>query len=292
MPRNPKEKVICQVCKQPKHYNEVLHAEIVRESIKELIRKVSRNLNEEFDTKTSFGDQLSDRMAEFGGSWKFIILFATVMVCWIGINTAALLTKPFDPFPYILLNLVLSCLAAVQAPVIMMSQNRQEAKDRLRAEHDYRVNLKAELEIRNLHEKVDHLLVHQWQRMMEIQDVQMDLLAELRKMDGPFTSAGQFLHGRAVLTTRGQGQPHIVTHLAVPARVSLGRPPTSCPNTATRTLAAVGPHAGCAQDPLPVPAPPLPLPGPAPRIRAVRRQTDRRRRRPAPRDGNPPGAHG
>ncbi len=232
MPRNPKEKVICQVCKQPKHYNEVLHAEIVRESIKELIRKehpdwsedgficfpdlnafrakhireimskevsevtslehqvaksieqqelLSRNLNEEFDTKTSFGDQLSDRMAEFGGSWRFIILFATVMACWIGINTAALLTKPFDPFPYILLNLVLSCLAAIQAPVIMMSQNRQEAKDRLRAEHDYRVNLKAELEIRNLHEKVDHLLVHQWRRMMEIQDVQMDLLAELRK---------------------------------------------------------------------------------------------------------------
>jgi uncharacterized membrane protein len=92
-----------------------------------------------------------------------------------------LLAKPFDPFPYILLNLVLSCLAAIQAPVIMMSQNRQEAKDRLRAEHDYRVNLKAELEIRNLHEKVDHLLVHQWQRLMEIQDVQMDLLAELRK---------------------------------------------------------------------------------------------------------------
>jgi len=232
MPRNPKEKVTCQVCKQPKRYNEVLHAEIVRESIKELIRKehpdwsehgficfpdlnafrarhireilskdvsevtslehqvaksieqqelLSRNLNEEFDTKTSFGDRLSDRIAEFGGSWRFIILFATVMVCWIGLNTAALLTKPFDPFPYILLNLVLSCLAAIQAPVIMMSQNRQEAKDRLRSEHDYRVNLKAELEIRNLHEKVDHLLVHQWKRMMEIQDVQMDLLAEVRK---------------------------------------------------------------------------------------------------------------
>ena len=232
MPRNPKEKVTCQVCKQPKRYNEVLHAEIVRESIKELIRKehpdwselgficfpdlnafrakhireilskevsevtslehqvaksieqqelLSRNLNEEFDTKTSFGDRLSDRIAEFGGSWRFLILFAMVMVCWIGLNTAALLTKPFDPFPYILLNLVLSCLAAIQAPVIMMSQNRQEAKDRLRSEHDYRVNLKAELEIRNLHEKVDHLLVHQWKRMMEIQDMQMDLLAELRK---------------------------------------------------------------------------------------------------------------
>jgi uncharacterized membrane protein len=232
MPRKPKEKVTCQVCRLPKPYNEVMHAEIVRESIKELIRKehpdwsedgficfpdlnafraryireilskevsevtslehqvaksieqqelLSRNLNEEFDTKTSFGDRLSDRMAEFGGSWRFIILFATVMVCWIGINTAMLLAKPFDPFPYILLNLVLSCLAAIQAPVIMMSQNRQEAKDRLRAEHDYRVNLKAELEIRNLHEKVDHLLVHQWQRLMEIQDVQMDLLAELRK---------------------------------------------------------------------------------------------------------------
>lgn len=232
MQRKPKEKVNCQVCHQLKPYNEVMHADTVRESIKQLIRKehpdwsedgficfpdlnafraryireilskevsevtslehqvaksieqqdlLSRNLNEEFETKASFGDRLSDRMAEFGGSWRFIILFAAVIVCWIGINTAMLLAKPFDPFPYILLNLVLSCLAAIQAPVIMMSQNRQEAKDRLRAEHDYRVNLKAELEIRNLHEKVDHLLVHQWQRLMEIQDVQMDLLAELRK---------------------------------------------------------------------------------------------------------------
>jgi uncharacterized membrane protein len=95
------------------------------------------------------------------------------------LNTYALIVKPFDPYPFILLNLVLSCLAAVQAPIIMMSQNRQEAKDRLRAEYDYRVNLKAELEIRHLHEKVDHLLMNQWQRLLEIQKIQMDLIEEV-----------------------------------------------------------------------------------------------------------------
>jgi uncharacterized membrane protein len=101
------------------------------------------------------------------------------MCVWISINTINLLSRPFDPFPYILLNLVLSCLAAIQAPVIMMSQNRQESKDRLRAEHDYRVNLKAELEIRHLNAKLDLLLTHQWQRLMEIQQVQTDLIQEL-----------------------------------------------------------------------------------------------------------------
>jgi uncharacterized membrane protein len=120
-------------------------------------------------------------MAEFGGSWRFISLFIAVMVIWIIINTIALLSKPFDPFPYILLNLVLSCLAAIQAPIIMMSQNRQEAKDRLRAEFDYRVNLKAELEIRQLHDKIDHLLEHQWQRLLEIQEIQMELLEEFTR---------------------------------------------------------------------------------------------------------------
>jgi uncharacterized membrane protein len=110
----------------------------------------------------------------------FIIIFVTVLLAWIAINTVVLLKKPFDPFPYILLNLILSCIAAIQAPVILMSQNRQEGKDRLKAEHDYRVNLKAEFEIRSLHEKIDHMLVHQWQRLMEIQQVQTDLLSELR----------------------------------------------------------------------------------------------------------------
>jgi uncharacterized membrane protein len=140
---------------------------------------LSSNINLEFEETLTFGEALADKIAEFGGSWKFIILFAAVLIVWIGINTAVLLWKPFDPYPFILLNLILSCLAAVQAPVIMMSQNRQEAKDRLRSEHDYQVNLKAELEIRHLHEKIDHLLSRQWERLVEIQQIQMELMAEV-----------------------------------------------------------------------------------------------------------------
>ena len=122
---------------------------------------------------------MSDRLADFGGSWTFITIFIMVSVVWMGINTAVLLTKPFDPYPYILLNLVLSCLAAIQAPVILMSQNRQEAKDRLRSEHDYEINMKAEIEIRKLHEKMDHLLMHQWQRLLDIQQLQVNQMEEI-----------------------------------------------------------------------------------------------------------------
>ena len=114
-----------------------------------------------------------------GGSWRFILIFAGVLLGWIVLNALVLLQRPFDPYPFILLNLVLSCLAAIQAPVIMMSQNRQEAKDRLRAENDYRVNLKAELEVRHVNAKMDLLLTHQWRRLMEIQQIQMDLMEEL-----------------------------------------------------------------------------------------------------------------
>jgi uncharacterized membrane protein len=109
------------------------------------------------DTRT-FGERLSDNLASFGGSWVFIISFFSILVSWIALNSLLLLTQPFDPFPFILLNLVLSCLAAIQAPIIMMSQNRQEARDRARAEHDYAINLKAEAEVRALHAKVDSLL--------------------------------------------------------------------------------------------------------------------------------------
>ena len=140
---------------------------------------LSSNINLEFEEKLDFGEKLADKIAEFGGSWKFIILFAAVLIVWIGINSAILLWKPFDPYPFILLNLILSCLAAIQAPVIMMSQNRQESKDRLRSEYDYQVNLKAELEIRHLHEKIDHLLSRQWERLVEIQQVQMELMTEV-----------------------------------------------------------------------------------------------------------------
>ena len=140
---------------------------------------LTSNLNEEFVSKLTLGEFLADRIATFGGSWRFIIVFGSVLVVWILINTIALAAKPFDPYPFILLNLILSCLAAIQAPVIMMSQNRQESKDRLRSEHDYRINLKAELEIRHLHEKVDHLLSRQWERLAEIQQIQIELLSEV-----------------------------------------------------------------------------------------------------------------
>ncbi|OYW11821.1 MAG: hypothetical protein B7Z55_18880 [Planctomycetales bacterium 12-60-4] len=155
---------------------------VLEQQVVESLRQheiLAENVNEKYDEQTTFGERTADAVASFGGSWKFIILFATVLSTWITINSIAILSRPFDPYPYILLNLVLSCLATIQAPVIMMSQNRQESKDRLRAEHDYRVNLKAELEIRHLHSKLDLLLTHQWQRLLEIQQLQTDLLEEI-----------------------------------------------------------------------------------------------------------------
>ena len=146
---------------------------------------LSSDLSKQFERRLTFGERLSDRIAEFGGSWKFLITFAAVLLIWIGINGVLLVTHAFDPYPFILLNLILSCLAAVQAPIIMMSQNRAEARDRLRAENDYKVNLKAELEIRHLHEKLDHLLRRQYNRLFEIQQIQIELLEELgRKRKG------------------------------------------------------------------------------------------------------------
>ena len=141
---------------------------------------LSRNPEEELQAGLTSGQRLADRVAAFGGSWRFLILFAVVLVLWIAVNSVALVMRPFDPYPFIFLNLVLSCLAAIQAPVIMMSQIRQEARDRLHATHDYQVNLKAELEIRHLHQKIDHLLSHQWERLVEIQEIQMELINETR----------------------------------------------------------------------------------------------------------------
>src|SRR6478752_3371200 len=141
---------------------------------------LSSDISKQFERKLTFGERLSDRIAEFGGSWKFLITFGAVLLIWIVINGVLLVTHAFDPYPFILLNLILSCLAAVQAPIIMMSQNRQEAKDRLRSEHDYQVNLKAELEIRHLHEKIDHLISRQWQKLAEIQELQIELLQDRR----------------------------------------------------------------------------------------------------------------
>jgi uncharacterized membrane protein len=140
---------------------------------------LSENISKQFEKKLTFGERLSDRIAEFGGSWRFIILFGAVLLVWILANAMFLANRGFDPYPFILLNLILSCLAALQAPIIMMSQNRAEARDRLRAENDYKVNLKAELEIRHLHEKLDHLLRRQYNRLFEIQQIQIELLEEL-----------------------------------------------------------------------------------------------------------------
>ncbi len=130
------------------------------------------------DTNLSFGARVSDRMVAVGGSWLFVISFCCVLVGWIVFNTLQLRQQPFDPYPYILLNLVLSCLAALQAPIIMMSQNRQAAKDRLQVDADYKTNLKAELEIRHIQIKLDQLISQQWQKLLEIQQVQIDLLQE------------------------------------------------------------------------------------------------------------------
>jgi uncharacterized membrane protein len=140
---------------------------------------LASDISKQFERKLTFGERLSDRIAEFGGSWKFLISFGAVLFIWIAINGVILVTHAFDPYPFILLNLILSCLAAVQAPIIMMSQNRAEARDRLRAENDYKVNLKAELEIRHLHEKLDHLLRRHYNRLFEIQQIQIELLQEI-----------------------------------------------------------------------------------------------------------------
>jgi uncharacterized membrane protein len=141
----------------------------------------AKNTNVEFDRQLSFGERLSDRIADFAGSWTFIAIFAGVFFVWIAMNTIVLVYRPFDPYPFILLNLVLSALAAIQAPVIIMSQNRQEARDRLHAEHDYQVNLNTEMEIHQLHKKIDHLLTSQGQRLLEIQNIQVELMEELAK---------------------------------------------------------------------------------------------------------------
>lgn len=127
----------------------------------------------------TFGQKIADKVATFGGSWTFIISFGVFILTWVVINVIWLSHRAFDPYPFILLNLMLSCLAALQAPVIMMSQNRQEDKDRERSKKDYMINLKSELEIRGLHEKVDHLILHQQQQLIESQSVQIELLNEI-----------------------------------------------------------------------------------------------------------------
>lgn len=143
--------------------------------------KDKSNLSQLIEVKNTytFGQKVADKVAEFGGSWTFIISFMFFLLVWIIVNAFFLLNKGFDPYPFILLNLILSCLAALQAPVIMMSQNRQEEKDRERAKNDYMINLKSELEIRMLHEKIDHLILHQEQSLLEIQKIQIDMMHDI-----------------------------------------------------------------------------------------------------------------
>lgn len=149
-------------------------------AILELIKTretLAENINESYDEQLTLGDRLADKIADFGGSWKFILSFLGFLILWMFVNVA-LASNAFDQYPFILLNLCLSCVAALQAPVIMMSQKRQEARDRLRAENDYKVNLKAELEIRSLHEKLDHLLLNKWDHLIEIQKIQLSILEQ------------------------------------------------------------------------------------------------------------------
>jgi len=142
-------------------------------------RILSENIEDDIAEKTTLGQKVADKIASFGGSWTFIIAFFSFIIVWMIFNTWTFLRRPFDSYPFILLNLILSCLAAIQAPIIMMSQNRQEHKDRRRSEHDYKINLKAELEIQLLNEKIDHLMIHQHRRLMEIQQIQTDYLEDI-----------------------------------------------------------------------------------------------------------------
>jgi len=145
---------------------------------------LATNVEDTIDSGRTIGERLANKVAQFGGSWTFILAFFFLLATWMGVNIVTA-TRAFDPYPFILLNLILSCIAAIQAPIIMMSQRRQEAKDRRRSENDFRVNLKAELEIRHLHEKIDHLLNRQWERLAEIQTLQIELLQDLRAYRGP-----------------------------------------------------------------------------------------------------------
>ena len=152
-----------------------------RKVIESLINRsnISRNINGDLDDERTFGEKIADKVATFGGSWTFISIFGGILLVWVIINSFFLMSKAFDPYPYILLNLFLSMLAAIQAPIIMMSQNRQGKRDRLDAAHDYEVNLKAELEIRNLHEKLDELRDQKWVELVEMQQQQIRLLEKL-----------------------------------------------------------------------------------------------------------------
>ncbi len=179
-----------QLINLEKNYlNEILTSELgeLDDLEKEVLNSISQSkilsekIEDTIDEQLTFGDRLSDKVATFGGSWKFIMVFFFFMTCWIVLNVFLLHDKVFDPYPFILLNLLLSCIAAIQAPIIMMSQNRVEAKDRTRSEHDYKINLKSELEIQLLHKKIDHLLIHQNKRLLEMQRIQAEMMETISR---------------------------------------------------------------------------------------------------------------
>ncbi len=140
---------------------------------------VTSKLEEDDSQSRTNGQRIADKVASFGGSWSFIIFFGVFILVWISINVFWLYRGAFDPYPFILLNLILSCIAALQAPIIMMSQNRQEEKDRERSKKDYMINLKSEIEIRTLHEKIDHLIMHQQQELLELQRIQIEMMNDI-----------------------------------------------------------------------------------------------------------------
>jgi len=169
-----------------KYISKYLATEV--DQLSDLHKKIIHSINDdksfvntvedEVDSR-NYGQIIADKVAAFGGSWTFIISFFVFILIWIALNAFILINRGFDPYPFILLNLLLSCLAALQAPVIMMSQNRQEEKDRERAKKDYMINLKAEVEIRMLDEKIDHLIMNQQQELIEIQKVQIEMMNDI-----------------------------------------------------------------------------------------------------------------
>ena len=163
-------KLIAQIQKLDERERAVVAALLSQDTI-------ARDVDQEYTGQLTFGERVADQVASFGGSWKFLGLFLGSMMVWIGLNQME--AVPFDPYPFILLNLVLSCVAAMQAPVIMMSQNRQSSRDRLDARHDYEINLKAEMEVMGLHAKVDELRDRQWVALVALQERQLTLLASI-----------------------------------------------------------------------------------------------------------------
>jgi uncharacterized membrane protein len=170
-------KLIKKVASKEDEFLDKLH-KIVDDTIQEEGLIINNLLHPPKDVLTS-GQRLSDKVARFGGSWKFIILFGTIFVIWITYNVTVVVSKEFDPYPFILMNLILSCVAAMQAPIIMMSQNRQEEKDRMQNENDYLINLKAEMGIRSLHQKMDLLLGEQIKTLYDLQAKQFAMLQEI-----------------------------------------------------------------------------------------------------------------